>query len=162
MRVYVVYYSFLASPPSGRETWGIGMAHFQTRAFICVLLGTASIGLTPLTRSTAIAQQIDMRTLRPGYINELGQFVSGISPYYSQSTTSTSLQIVGEPNLPNDLGTHNQTTILPINGDFSAVITAAAGPHAGGFFDVDVAGGYVGPALNDNKFGQTTELALAT
>jgi hypothetical protein len=101
----------------------------------------------------AIAQQIDLQTaLSPSYLNPANQFVAGVSPYYSQSVTPTTLQMVGSPNLPNDVGTHNFTAIPLVTGDFSAVITASVGLNAGGAFNaVFDNGGYAGEALNKNQ-----------
>jgi hypothetical protein len=112
-------------------------------AGICVLF---------LSGNTILAQQVDMTTLYPEHANDLGQYVSGISPYYSQQATATTLQIVGNPNLPNALGTHNYTTSTPLTGDFSAVITAAVSPNAGGSFNANFNGTtYAGGALGEGQ-----------
>jgi hypothetical protein len=101
----------------------------------------------------AFAQQIDLQTaLYPSYLNPENQFVAGVSPYYSQSATPSTLQIVGSPNLPNDVGTHNFTAFPLVTGDFSAVITASVGPNAGGSYNATFGnGGYAGEALNGSQ-----------
>ncbi len=114
-------------------------------------LASAVVSLLLLSESEVLAEPIDMTTLRPGYINDLGEFVTGVSPNYSQVSTPASLQTVGAPNLPNNLSTHNNTAFPFITGDFSAVITATVGPHSGGFIDADFTSGYAGGALNSNQ-----------
>ncbi len=105
-----------------------------------------------LSCSGASAQSIDMRTLNPNYLSDTGEFIQGISPYYTQSATASNLTIVGQPYQPNFVGTHNGTIERSFNGDFTATVTAYAGPHAGGSFDADFgAGGYSGGVLSGNQ-----------
>jgi hypothetical protein len=126
------------------------MSHSRTRLNKCIAV-TGSVSLVLSTSSAAIAQNIDFTTLSHYHFNSLGQYVIGISPYYTQDATANSLQIIGDPYVPNNLGTHNPTAFPIVTGDFSAVITAKAGPNAGGSFDADFSGGYAGSNFNANQ-----------
>jgi hypothetical protein len=94
--------------------------------------------------SGAAAGPIDMRTLIPLHLTEDGTFQSGVAPTYSQSATATSLTIVGDPNQPNSLGTHNNTVFPPLTGDFTASVSVDMTPGAGGFFNPSTPTSYFG------------------
>jgi hypothetical protein len=135
-----------------KKIWEVGMAQTLTRTPNLIVMAAAVSCLVLLFSGTAVAQQVDMTTLYPEHVNDLGQYVAGVSPYYSQQATPTTLQIVSSPNLPNVLGTHNYTTFSPITGDFSAVITAAVSPYGGGSFNANFNGTtYAGGALDDSQ-----------
>jgi hypothetical protein len=101
----------------------------------------ASIG------SAALAQPIDMTTLSPLYLTADGTWASGVAPTYSQSATASSLTIVGQPNQPNWVGTHNSTDFPVLTGDFTASVSIDVTHGAGGFFNPTTATGYYGVAF---------------
>ena len=94
--------------------------------------------------SGAAAGPMDMTTLTPLHLTEDGTFQSGVAPTYSQSATATSLTIVGEPNQPNSVGTHNNTVFPPLTGDFTASVSVDMTPGAGGFFNPSTPTSYFG------------------
>lgn len=100
---------------------------------------------------SAMAATFDMSTLNPVYQTVDGSFHSGVSPNYSASSTATSVTLVGQPNLPNDLGQYENTNFPLTSGNFSASVTLTISPNSGGFFNVTTGTGYFG--LNRNDFG---------
>ena len=98
----------------------------------------------------ATAGSFDMSTLNPLYQTVDGAFHPGVSPNYSASSTATSVTLIGQPNLPNDLGQYENTNPLT-TGDFTASATLTISANSGGFFNVTTGTGYFG--LNRNDFG---------
>ena len=94
--------------------------------------------------SGAAAGPIDMTTLTPLHLTADGTFQSGVAPTYLQSATATSLTIVGEPNQPNSVGTHNNTVFPPLTGDFTASVSVDMTPGAGEFFNPSTPTSYFG------------------
>ncbi len=72
-----------------------------------------------------------MTTLVPLHLTENGTFQLGVAPTYSQTATATSLTIIGQPNQPNSVGTHNNTVFPPLTGDFTASVSVNIVPGAG-------------------------------
>ena len=85
-----------------------------------------------------------MSTLTPLHLTEDGTFQSGVAPTYLQSATATSLTIVGEPNQPNSVGTHNNTIFPPLAGDFTASVSVDMTLGAGGIFNLSTPTRYFG------------------
>jgi hypothetical protein len=85
-----------------------------------------------------------MSTLTPLHLTEDGTFQSGVAPTYLQSATATSLTIVGEPNQPSSVGTHNNTIFPPLAGDFTASVSVDMTLGAGGFFNPSTPTRYFG------------------
>jgi hypothetical protein len=94
--------------------------------------------------SGAAAGPIDMRTLTPQYQDADGNWLIGVAPGYSQSVTSTSLTITGQPFQSNTVFTHNFTNFPLLDGDFTASVSVDLTPGAGGFFN---------PSKPTNYFG---------
>jgi hypothetical protein len=92
----------------------------------------------------AAAGPIDMTTLIPLHLTEDGTFQLGVAPTYSQSATANSLSVIGQPNQPNFVGTHNSTVFPLLTGDFTASASVDVSHGAGGFFNPTTATGYYG------------------
>jgi hypothetical protein len=99
----------------------------------------------------AFAGDFDMTSLNPFYQTTDGAFHSGVSPYYSASSTTNSVTLVGQVNLPNDLGAYENTNFPLTSGDFLASVTLSISANSGGFFNAVTNTGYFG--FNRNNYG---------
>ena len=72
-----------------------------------------------------------MTTLSPLHLTPDGTWQPGPAPTYSQSATTNSLTIVGQPDQPNSVGTHNDTVFPLLTGDFTASVSVDLTPGAG-------------------------------